>query len=470
MKDIARVGFNLPSEKSDGFIKLDSLTSLSDYDIVIFNPSMFNTNYYLDSPTSSYDGDSLYDSNSSNRIKKHSEHWKKEIENFLDSGKNVFINLCPLINFYVRSGGKNISGTGRNQKTTHHVAPRTNYDFLPIHINILNSSGKIVIPTAPLIQSFFKGLKKFIKYEVHISNKDLISLFSTKNGDKTLGGKAKIRNGNLIFLPYMDFDLPEFTEYHTYEGGQWTEEAVKAGKIFTSHIIQVDKSLKNHEEKSPKPNWLEHKNYNLKESEITKKTIIKVDNNINTLKEKKEILIAKLLEQESLKDLLFETGKPLENAVIKALEILGYQAENYDDGSLELDQVIISPEGDRFIGECEGRDSKAIDIGKFRQLQDSMNEDFYREDIEEKAYGLLFGNPERLAAPSKRKMTFTDKCKKGAKREGIGLVKTTELFRVAKYLMENKEESFKKLCRNSIKEQLGEIIDFPKTKKAIKNA
>lgn len=162
--------------------------------------------------------------------------------------------------------------------------------------------------------------------------------------------------------------------------------------------------------------------------------------------------------------MLFETGKPLEKAVIQALELIGFHAENFDDGTLELDQVITSPEGDRYIGECEGKDNKAIDVTKFRQLQDSMNEDFYREEVEEKAFGLLFGNPERLIAPSKRKTNFTEKCKKGAKREGIGLVKTIDLFKVAKYLLENEDEEYRMKCRKSIKEQLGEIIDFPKYK------
>lgn len=464
MKKIAGIGFNIPSQISDDYVSFDSLTSLSDFDIVIFNSEMFHLNYHLDTRESSYDGDSMYDSSSSNRIKKHFEHWKNEIDNFLKSGKNVFINLCPLQNFYIYTGKKTYSGTGRNQKTTHLVSPMTNYDYLPVDVSILNSSGKIVLPTSPLIKPFFNVLKEVIKYEVHISNKNLIPFFSTKNRDRNLGGSIKHKEGNLLFLPYMNFNLSNFTKYDKDEIEHWTDDALKVGKIFTNHLIQLDKSFKNQIDKTPKPDWLEHKNYSLKESESTKKSIINIEKEIDSLKEKKESLNNKLSDQESLKDLLFETGKPLENAVINALEILGYTAENYDDGDLELDQVIISPEGDRFIGECEGKDNKSIDISKFRQLQDSMNEDFYRDEIEEKAFGLLFGNPERLKAPSKRKIAFTEKCKKGAKREGIGLIKTSELFKVAKYLLENKDEKFKKLCRKSIKNQLGEIIDFPKLK------
>lgn len=166
-------------------------------------------------------------------------------------------------------------------------------------------------------------------------------------------------------------------------------------------------------------------------------------------------------EQETLKDLLFESGKPLEKAVTNALKILGYQAENYNDGTLEIDQVIKSPEGERYIGECEGKDNKDIDIGKFRQLLDTLNEDFEKEEIKEKANGLLFGNPQRLLQPDKRGVGFTTKCISGAAREKIGLIKTADLFNMCKYLLENNNEEYKKLYRLEIQKQLGTIINFP---------
>lgn len=159
--------------------------------------------------------------------------------------------------------------------------------------------------------------------------------------------------------------------------------------------------------------------------------------------------------------MLFETGKSLENAVTKALKILGYSAEGYDDGRLELDQIIISPEGDRFIGECEGKDNKDIDVSKFRQLQDALNEDFAREEVNEKAYGILFGNPQRVINPLDRMLDFTEKCKRGAEREKIALVKTPDLFNVVKHVLESGDEKFKAECRKAIKEQLGKVIEFP---------
>jgi hypothetical protein len=126
-----------------------------------------------------------------------------------------------------------------------------------------------------------------------------------------------------------------------------------------------------------------------------------------------------------------------------------------------MDQVIGGPENIRCIGECEGKDSKDINIDKLRQLVETMNADFYRDGVEEKATGILFGNPQRLTEPEKRTLDFTEKCKKSAEREKIALVKTTDLYGAAKYLAENSDEAYKKSCRGAIYNGLGKIVEFP---------
>lgn len=170
-------------------------------------------------------------------------------------------------------------------------------------------------------------------------------------------------------------------------------------------------------------------------------------------------------EELEIKNLLFEAGKHLEHAVTKALKVLGYHAEGYDDGTLELDQVIISPEGERYIGECEGKDNRAIDISKFRQLADAIHEDFERDEVSNEAIGILFGNPHRLLKPADRKDYFTKKCLDGAKRRSYALVRTPDLFIVTKYLLENNNKSYQKKCRETIRNGLGDIVRFPNVPK-----
>jgi len=233
------------------------------------------------------------------------------------------------------------------------------------------------------------------------------------------------------------------------------------GDNFVKCLLEISKKLTDESEKTPTPEWVLKKQYLGKKEKKLYDSIDNNSENIANIMQENERLKIELEKEIKLKDLLFEQGKPLENAVIKALKILGYQAENYDDGDLEMDQVIISPEKNRYIGENEGKDNKDINITKFRQLVDALNADFARDEVKEKAFGILFGNPERLKDPEKRKLDFTTKCKSGAKKENIALVKTVDLFAVAKFLNENDDKKFKKDCRNAIHKGLGNIVVFP---------
>lgn len=469
MKKIIGIGFSIPSDEVD-YVRFDSKASLSDFDIAIFYPSFADTNYSRKALSPTYLGKDNYDHDSSFEITENSIHWANEIKSMLVNGKNVYIVLCPKKDFYIYTGQQEYSGTGRNQKVTNIVTGFHNYKFLPKSLGeISNSSGQIVIPSHPSIKQFYEAFKDDIDYECYIKpiDSDSTILFTTKNKDKVLGLAQKVDKGSIILLPNIQLD--DSTYYDEKKDEEfYTKEATKSGKIFIDHLVKFDKVISGEFSKTPTPDWANNKSYEIKEAELTKDKIQQKELNIIKIQSEIEKLKINLENQENLKGLLFETGKALENAVTQALILLGYKAENYDDGKLEIDQVINSPEGNRYIGECEGKDNKDIDISKFRQLQDSLNEDFQREEITEKAFGILFGNPQRLISPSKRTLDFTEKCKNGADREKIALVKTADLFKVAKYLLENKDEVFKEQCRKEIHNQLGKVVKFPPIPKKAK--
>ena len=127
----------------------------------------------------------------------------------------------------------------------------------------------------------------------------------------------------------------------------------------------------------------------------------------------------------------------------------------------EFDVVFTSPEG-RFLGEVEGKDNKAVNIDKLSQLERNLQEDFAREEVEEYAKGVLFGNAYRLRLPSERSKFFTKKCISGAKRSKVALVRTPDLFEVAKYLREHNAPAFAQKCREAIMQAEGEVVNFPK--------
>ena len=460
MKDIVSVGYYLPSDKDD-FIELKSNESLSDADLVIFCPNFDNARFSY-GHNSSYRGKTSYNLDDSSRIVESAKHWNRELEAYLQSGRNLYILLCPKYEFYIDTGQRRTSGTGRNQKVTNIVDLYNNYKFLPFDLKVHNASGKKMALQNDIIKSFYKSFEKELTFQAYLeSSEKFTELIKTKNLDKLLSVKFQAFEGEVIILPYLETDRSDFYN----EEDKFNSDAFKFGKKLIHSLVEIEKNLSSQELKTPKPDWINNKLFEIENAEKTKHLIEQNAKAIEKIELENQKLETVLEAEETIKDLLFETGKPLELAVIKSLELLGFKAENFDNGVLELDQVITSPEGLRYIGECEGKDNKAIDITKFRQLLDSLNEDFEREEIDEKAFGLLFGNPKRLISPENRSDFFTRKCLSGAEREKIGLIKTVDLFFIAQYLSKKKDKEYQEECRKAIQNGLGKIIEFPKVPK-----
>ena len=161
-----------------------------------------------------------------------------------------------------------------------------------------------------------------------------------------------------------------------------------------------------------------------------------------------------------LQSLLYAKGRPLEDAVVRGLKLMGVEAERFADGYSEFDSVF-TIDGQRMLGEAEGRDSKSIAIGKITQLERNVAEDFARDDVEEHAHGVLFGNPQRLVAPGERTETFTEKCISSAERNRFALVLTHTMFEPVAYVEESGDNDYGAACRAAITAAKGEVVEFP---------
>ena len=107
-----------------------------------------------------------------------------------------------------------------------------------------------------------------------------------------------------------------------------------------------------------------------------------------------------------------------------------------------------------------------MNIDKLRQLSLNIHEDLCRDEIDEPAKGILFGNGHRLLDPSERPETFTEKCVKSAVSTSIGLVDTVDLFRVAQYLSSSDDRVFARDCRMALLDGIGPVV-FPDTPKPL---
>ncbi len=446
---IISIGSEIPGGSE--FATYSSGKSLHDYDVVVFDASFPAYDH-------DYGGGNSLGEWSSAQLAKDIVHWKSELMSAITDGKTVFILLAGSQDLSVKTGQKEFKGS----RTINYVTDVNNYSAIPFPLNVVNSKGSKVKICDARFNQLYEAVKDHMEYQVYIPGKLGTVAFSTVKGTNTLGAaiKLKEKSGNIVLLPY--FNLEELTEEHKDGKTYWTKEALKIGQQFTRQIIEIDKVLRKSSDSTPMPNWAADMLASKKTASLQKRVDV-LETEIKKIEEEKQKKLEQMRKTNSIKSLLYENGTILEDEIEAVMKALGYEMSKFREGALEIDHVIVSPEGERFIGEAEGKDTSAISIDKFRQLETNINEDFERDEVTEPARGILFGNGYRLQSPTERPDEFTEKCYKNANRLGTALVKTSDLYPIAVYLTDNpKDETFKEACRKAIEGTKGALVTFPK--------
>ena len=457
MKRILTVGCELPGGHGQ-HVRFDSKASLLDADFVLFSPEI---NHAIVYDSTEYQGKRALSDTASFRLKEALSHWKRELGAYLETGKVVFLILCDLDQVFASTGEKEYSGTGRNRQTTNFVNLAANYDCLPIKLKVIPSKGDAMtlVSQGTFLWEYWQQFRAESQYRVYLEEADPFEPFiTTRSGGRVVGGIVRVRSGGaLIALPWIDFERADFFT----KSGNWTSAASEWGRRYVDSLQSMDNAFRRRVGPTPLPQWAQANAFRTIRETALSEELGQIHDQIANLQQQRGDLEFRLEGAGSLKDLLFEQGRPLENAVLEAMRLMGFEANNYRDSDSEFDVVLECPEG-RCLGEVEGRDNKPIDITKMRQLEANVQEDFKRDEVSEFAKALLFGNAYRLTAPSNRPAEhFTTKCMTAAQRNRAALIRTCDLFEVARALADNPDPEFAASCRKSIFSTYGEEVRFP---------
>ncbi|WP_223481045.1 MULTISPECIES: hypothetical protein [unclassified Pseudomonas] len=458
-KAILTVGFELASNDThyEGF---RSKVSLLDWDVVLFRPLIDD---FWGSYVDTYLGKPSLDDSASFQLKECCEHWRREIKQAIEAGKTVIVFLPQVQDIYIATGERQYSGTGRNQKTTRIVTQYTNYAALPISLKPINATGsamKLAPLGAEILAPYWAEFADASEYMVLLSADTPDVCITTKNGDKPVAAlvRSKTSTGSLILLPNIDF-YPENFYKQQAKGQVWTAAAKQFSGRFIGAIVALDKALRTSAEVTPEPGWASSDLYALSAERTLRSELLEAERRVEEAQQTKELVQEQLSSAGKLRSLLFEKGKPLEYAIVDALNTLGFEAAQYKDTESEFDVVFQCPEG-RLLGEAEGKDNKAINVDKLRQLAMNIHEDLQRDDVMLPAKGVLFGNGFRLSVPAERETQFTEKCISAAQSSSTALIPTTELFKAVQYLAEQSDEAYSAECRQAILVGVG-VVALP---------
>lgn len=455
-KKILTIGLELASNEVT-FEAFTSRVSLLDWDIVLYRP-LIDEFITFDSQ---YRGRPALSDGRSFQLKEACEHWRREIKQAFESGKTVVVFLSPVQDVYIDTGDRQYSGSGKNRVTTRVVAPFNNYHSVPVDLGPTNTNGtavRLASNGADALSAYWSEFGSDSEYNVQLTTTSFPACLVTKNGEKSVGViiRSKGSSGTLVCLPNVDFNREEFFDKR---GEKWTDEAVQFSARFVSAVVSLDAAFRSAGEITPEPSWASDSKYSLAAERSLRVDLLEAESHLELAQRNKEDIIEKLKSVGLLRGLLYEKGKPLENAIIDALRLLGFHAEQYKVGNSEFDVVFESTEG-RLIGEAEGKDNKAINVDKLRQLAMNIHEDLQRDEVTKPAKGVLFGNGYRLMPPLERDVAFTEKCVVSAQSSSSALVATQDLFYAARFLADQGDSSYAAECRKAILNTNG-LVSFP---------
>ncbi|MHB2029791.1 MAG: hypothetical protein ACYCPT_13395, partial [Acidimicrobiales bacterium] len=420
---ILTVGLELASGDTQ-YASFTSKRSLLDWDIVLFKPELAEFYSHSDGQ---YRGKRSLSDRGSFSLKECCEHWHREITQAFDTGKTIIIYLPSLEEVYVDTGQRTYSGTGRNRQTTQQVALYTNYHAIPATIAPVNASGsamKLVSKGAEVLAPYWAEFGSQSNYEVLLTAEKIPACITTRMGDKPLGAfyRSKTSSGTLLLLPDVDFYDDKFVKTKG-DKQEWTTAATQFAGKFVSAIVALDRALRSTSEVTPEPAWATDSSYALGPESKLRLQLLEAERKVEQAQKDKEAIADQLSAAGRHRALLYEKGKPLEQAIIDGLRLLGFSAGPFKESESEFDVVFECAEG-RLIGEAEGKDSKAVNIDKLRQLSMNIHEDFQREEVSTPAKPVLFGNAFRLQPVTDRPDPFTEKCLSAAASSPTALVHT----------------------------------------------
>ena len=275
-KIIFSIEYNIPAEHTEyEYVSFYSNVSLSDADIIVYNPAIPITKNDI---ATSYNGIIHVNKNLSYKIEKYINHWKKELKNAVENGKNIFVFLNSYNKFYIYG----------NKSYEHNLI--NNYSAVPFISNydINDVRGELIkcVDNSKIFMQYWKEFEQFSAYRCYLSKNVGHPIFTSKDDDRVIGAIKKNistqKQGNVIFLPFLSFEGELFSQDNI-----WTDYAEIQGKKLIDNLIKIDKALI-FQESIPIPDWCSKREYKLNDEILTETRIKVIDNKVNQLLDKKK--------------------------------------------------------------------------------------------------------------------------------------------------------------------------------------
>lgn len=402
------------------YINFSSDKTILEYDILLLDlGNIFNRFETY----GEYNGLPIISDHDSTQLKLHLKKRKAEIKEFLESGRNIIVLGGNDNCVYCYTGRKEISGTGRNAKTTHYVEDIHSLSLLPIKISPLSLSGKRISYKNKKIEDKFEKYNDYFEYHTVYENVNDNVLMSIKGTNKVLAYYEQVGKGKIVFFPDLDFDRKK------------SSNESKIEKKFLNDLYNINGLLLNEEFELPTYS----KDYLLPNEEIMINDIDKSKKELNKLLDDIDNKEKALLNLQKQKVMFTGTGTQLEINSVEQFKDIGFSIIKYEPDSVGED-IIIKFNEKIAVVEVKGISRSATEKHT-SQIVKWKSEYHIENDIMPK--GILLVNAFNDKELECRQDYFPNQMLKYAIHQEICLLTTIQLYNIRKYLEKNPNEKEK---------------------------
>ena len=296
-KNIFSIGRNFPLDEVTK-LGFKERKTLAEADIVYFSFNSFFDEYFH---FERFEGAPSFDNADTASLIETAKFWKRELKDFVSSGKTLFFELSPPKKFFVQTGKQQHSGTGRNRVTTNMVTSKDLYVFFPFSIGDVHSSQgskSKFLNHIDGIKPYYDHIKEYVAYEAVLESFKGKAWAEQVSTQKVLGGVIQEGAGNIVIVPSFDVNDAEGftktvkvgeTDYDTEEW--WSEKAIGFFQEFRKRVIDVDYSLRSGMTFETAPEWVtDSDKYLLPQVKKTRTQIDKLERDRAQLDKKIQLL------------------------------------------------------------------------------------------------------------------------------------------------------------------------------------
>ena len=176
------------------------------------------------------------------------------------------------------------------------------------------------------------------RYQVYFEGDGLENfLVKMRSGNRVVGACLRKGRGALVAVPSIELDNDDFLEEREEDGDvetYWSKKGIAFGRRLAGCLVAMAEALASESAITPPPNWASSDIYRLPEEVEIEQTIGEITAQVASLDNQRIELESKRTRAGILRNLLFEQGKPLEDAVLEALRMMGFEAKSFRDARL----------------------------------------------------------------------------------------------------------------------------------------